>query len=249
MKTRPDEIIVDVAWGLNGLRALLPASEVVVIVDVLSFSTAVDIAVGRGAQILPYPYGEETAESYAESQGAVLARPRQTGGGQLSLSPKSLQSVTAGARIVLPSPNGSMLSRETGSLPTLAGCLRNASAVARQALSCGRSIAVIAAGERWPDDSLRPAIEDLLGAGAIVDRLGGQPSPDAAAVCAGYHALRGRLGEVIRSSQSGQELIHAGFAGDVEVAVGEDVSGSAPLLQDSAYRDASLSADAEQADA
>lgn len=240
MRPQAEQTRIEVAWGLNGLRSFLPTSDVVVIVDVLSFSTAVDVAVGRGAAILPYPYGELSAAAFAEQQSAVLAQPRQTGGGQLSLSPKSLESLSPGARIVLPSPNGSMLSRETGSVATLAGCLRNASAIAQQALSLGRSIAVIAAGERWPDGGLRPALEDLLGVGAIVDRLGRECSPEAEAICAGYRALRGKLGEVIQALPSGQELIQAGFAGDVALAVEEDVSGSVPMLCDGAYRDATI---------
>ena len=39
--SRPD---VDFGWGLKGLESLLAKSDAVVIVDVLSFSTAVDNA-------------------------------------------------------------------------------------------------------------------------------------------------------------------------------------------------------------
>ncbi|MDE0415304.1 MAG: 2-phosphosulfolactate phosphatase [bacterium] len=128
---------VDFGWGLRGLQSLLATSDVVVIVDVLSFSTAVDVATSRGARILPFPYGHTDAESYARSRGAVLAQPRLAGGEQLNLSPETLKAVASGTRIVLPSPNGSRLSRETGAVPTLAGCLRNATAVAQGASSLG----------------------------------------------------------------------------------------------------------------
>lgn len=41
-------------WGQQGVESLAPSSEVVIIVDILSFSTCVDIAVGRGARVFPY---------------------------------------------------------------------------------------------------------------------------------------------------------------------------------------------------
>ena len=225
-------------WGLQGLLSLLPASDAVVIVDVLSFSTAVDVAVSRGARVLPYPYGQVDAETYAKSRGAVLARPRSAGGGQLSLSPGTLKTVASGTRIVLPSPNGSRLSRETGAVPTLAGCLRNAAAVAEASSSLGPSIGVIAAGERWPDGSLRPAIEDLLGAGAIIQHMTAPLSPDAEAARGAFRVLQDRVRDVVRNSQSGRELIEAGYAGDVEMATQMDVSRTVPLLQGGAYADA-----------
>lgn len=128
---------VDFAWGLGGLTALLPESDLVVIVDVLSFSTAVDVAVARGALVYPYAWGEEGAADFAEARSATLAQPRGAGVGQLSLSPGSLAGLDAGARVVLPSPNGSALSRETGSVITLAGCLRNGAYVDAAQLDSG----------------------------------------------------------------------------------------------------------------
>jgi 2-phosphosulfolactate phosphatase len=52
-------------WGALGLAALAPASDVVVIVDVLSFSTCVEIAVARQAEVFPYLWGDERAVGFA----------------------------------------------------------------------------------------------------------------------------------------------------------------------------------------
>lgn len=95
-------------WGLAGVEAFRERVAVLVIVDVLSFSTAVDIAVSRGASILPFPSGDrEAAQAAADTAGAMLAAPRQAGGGQISLSPRTLTRLAQDNRLMLPSPNGS----------------------------------------------------------------------------------------------------------------------------------------------
>jgi 2-phosphosulfolactate phosphatase len=230
--------IVKSEWGLQGIEVLRPQVSVLVIVDILSFSTAVDIATGRGGHVLPFPSGNrEAAQAAANSASAVLAAPRRAGGGQVSLSPRTLSTLAAGTRIMLPSPNGSRLSLHAGSRPVIAGCLRNAEAVAQLALKLanGGIIGVIPAGELWPDGSLRPAIEDLLGAGAIIHALDGRPSAEALVARDSYRSAANELDTMIRASVSGQELITEGFAEDVELALEVGVSTNAPLLIDGAY--------------
>jgi hypothetical protein len=41
-------------WGLQGVMTLAPISDVVIIVDVFSFTTCVEIATNQGALIYPY---------------------------------------------------------------------------------------------------------------------------------------------------------------------------------------------------
>lgn len=220
-------------WGAEGVTQLAPTSDAVVIVDVLSFSTAVEIAVGRGAVVYPYRWRDDTAAAYAETVGALLANPSREG--SYSLSPASLMTIPAGTRLVLPSPNGATLTLATGEVPTFAGCLRNARAVAEAARKIGRRISVIPAGERWKDGSLRPAIEDLVGAGAIVHYLGGRKSPEAAIAEAAFLSTRESLPSVLRECSSGKELIGKGFPEDVELAVELDASECVPALVQSAY--------------
>ena len=93
-------------WGLAGITHLAPLCDVVVIVDVLSFTTCVDVAVSRGAIVYPFQWKDASAEEFAQSVDAVVASSRRSATG-FSLSPTSLQSIPEGTRLVLPSPNGS----------------------------------------------------------------------------------------------------------------------------------------------
>ncbi|HET6950921.1 MAG TPA: hypothetical protein VFI47_11125, partial [Acidimicrobiales bacterium] len=43
-------------WGAEGLRHVGPGAAAVVVVDVLRFTTAVSVAVGRRAEVLPYAW-------------------------------------------------------------------------------------------------------------------------------------------------------------------------------------------------
>jgi 2-phosphosulfolactate phosphatase len=222
------------SWGPAGALALAPHVDVLVVVDVLSFSTSVEVAVSRGAVVFPYPARDETSASFAQAQGAILASAWRQGSAQspYSLSPSSLLEIRPGTRLVLPSPNGATIAAAAAraGIQVICGCLRNAEAVAATSAQRGRA-GVIAAGERWPDGSLRPALEDLLGAGAILSHLPESSlSPDARAAVAAYRAAH--IEEDIAASPSGRELFEAGFAEDVAIAIQEDMGETVPVLRD-----------------
>ncbi|HTX38707.1 MAG TPA: 2-phosphosulfolactate phosphatase [Bryobacteraceae bacterium] len=215
-------------WGLPGIHALAAASRAVVIVDVLSFSTSVDIAVARGAAVLPYRWRDPSAAGFAAARGAILAAKRPAGG--YTYSPASLLSIQPGTALVLPSPNGSTLSLSAG--PNLwTACLRNCRAVAAAVRRMGPPVAVIPAGEQWADDTLRPAAEDLLGAGAVLAELPGRLSPEAELAVAAFERFRRRLPEALAGCVSGRELIARGYPQDLDLAAEYAVSHAAPVLR------------------
>ena len=222
-------------WGPIGLEYELSWADVTVIIDTISFSTAVDIATSRGAAVYPFLWTHEEAAKFAQEIGAELAlgfSPEK-----YSLSPRSLLSIPAGTRLVLPSPNGSALSSATGACTTLTGCFRNATSVGKAAGDLGRRILVIAAGEKWPDSSLRPALEDYLAAGAIISSLGGEKSAEALTAEAAFQASRKNLPGLIRTSFSGYELTAKGRAADLDLACELDISTAAPILVEGAFVD------------
>lgn len=231
-------------WGPQGARSL--TAEVIVVVDVLSFSTTVTVAAERGIQVLPYPWRDQRAEAFARQHDAVLAvgrgdAVRRGSGGGLGLSPVAMARGEWAERLVLPSPNGSTIVAavaETGA-EVMIGCLRNATAVAAvlaDRMGAGRTIAVLPAGERWEaDNSLRPALEDHLGAGAILEALTradpeADLSPEARACRAVFEATRSTLEQTLLDCVGGRELTLRGFRDDVLCAASLDASTTVPVL-------------------
>lgn len=194
-------------WGATGAAAIAEGADVAVVVDVLSFTTTLTVAIERGMTVYPFRWKDERAAAYAEERDAVLARGRSERDG-VSLSPVSVRAAEGVERLVLPSPNGS-------------------------------SIAFGLAGERWPDGTLRPAVEDLWGAGAVaaalVDLGATGLSPEARVAEQAFRTVVPRPAEELRDCASGRELVEMGFADDVEVAAELDASDVVPLLVGEAF--------------
>lgn len=195
---------VRLEWGAEGLSRLA-SSDIVVVVDVLRFSTTVTDAVALG-------------DAYALDDSAL--------GSSINAAPLAAAAARTGALVML-------------------GCLRNASAVARAVLAEQArrgertSIAVLAAGEQDAGSVLRFAVEDLLGAGAVIEALGvlgiDHTSPEAAAAGESLRGLRGAVRHLLTASGSGQELIDAGHRDDVLAAAAIDAASVVPVLRDDVF--------------
>lgn len=221
-------------WGPGAVAALAPA-DVTIVVDVFSFTTCVDVAVSRGAAIFPYPWNDPSAAEFARAQNAELAGRRRQA--RYSLAPESYLEAPAGLRCVLPSPNGALVTlAAAGTAPVLlAGSLRNARAVAQAAQHLGSTFNVIPAGERWQDGSLRPALEDWLGAGAILRWLPGSRSPEADAAVAIFERHCETLVESLDRCASGRELEARGHHKDKFIAAQLDVSSCVARFDGTAF--------------
>jgi 2-phosphosulfolactate phosphatase len=256
-----DNHLVRLEWGAAGAAFLVRyaaergSAVIAVVVDVLSFTTCVSVAADAGTAVLPYRWRDASAEAFAAERGAAVAVPRSVAQreGGISLSPKSIRDAGEIGSVVLPSPNGSTITNiltEAGATVGAAS-LRNGAAVGRWLADRFRSsagappvVVLVPSGERWPDDSLRPAVEDVWGAGAVaaalVESLEHQAgplllSPEAESALAAFTSVRGRVDEALAMCSSGRELIEQGFAEDVAIAAELDSSTAVPVLRDGAF--------------
>ena len=232
-------------WGKQGSARAASRGDIVVLVDTLSFSTTTIYAVSRGARI--YPCAKfDNALNLAEAVGAKVAvrRHEVPARGRYSLSPSTFDGIAGGEGVVLPSRNGGTCCKcIEGAQYVIAGALVNASAVAavvsRLIATSHRDVTVIACGERekGPESraDLRVAIEDYLGAGAIIAGIERNKSPEARVCEAAYLGSADKLTELLWDSISGRELRAKGFGDDVIFAARKDEIPVVPVLRAGAF--------------
>jgi 2-phosphosulfolactate phosphatase len=124
----------------------------------------------------------------------------------------------------------------------IAGSLRNSAAVARWALERQAdkgdrfTVAIVAVGQSRADGTLRFALEDFLGAGAIIDALAAigidYCSPEAAAAAAAHTGLRNATGHLIGASTSGRAAAERGERAAVDAAIALNSSEDVPVLRE-----------------
>ena len=155
--------ILQLEWGVDGLKSALKRKDNIVIIDQIRFSSAVVTAVALGFTIEPTSDKTRKTESF-------------------SLSPSTFFN-KAPRRVVIASPNGSYLSiNAKGEKQVVYGCILNAKAVAGWIDKLNENVTLLAAGEvdveeRQPflqekeralsKDNEIFALEDFIAAGSI----------------------------------------------------------------------------------
>lgn len=216
-------------WGYDGAQRAAARQDILVVVDTLRFSTTTVVAVAHGAIVLP------------ETGSSVQLHHAQWE----SLSPGSYECVTPGARVPLRSLNGATCCRYGETAPYLfVASLINARAAA-QAIAAvldgaEQGVSVIACGERRSlvaaDGPLRFAIEDYLGAGALLSYLDLPKSAEARVCQAAFEGSCDALPALLRESTSGWELRHKGLEDDVQYAAQLNALEAVPVLKNGELR-------------
>ncbi len=219
-------------WGIDGLAYYGDFYSAIVVVDVLSFCTTVDIAISRGGSIIPSAIEDgRLLQSLAEKKSAILAGKRNEPG--ISLSPASMQSLQPGQTVLLPSPNGSTLIELASKYekPVFTGCLRNSLALAQLLMQKKYfPVLFVAAGEKFSNKMLRPAIEDYWGVGSILTALDGEKTLEAYSAEKSFELVAGGLQKALIACESGQELYTRGYQRDVELAGDYNASNHTGIL-------------------
>jgi 2-phosphosulfolactate phosphatase len=238
--------LLQLDWGIDGVRFALKNHDIVVIVDTLRFSTAVATAVANGFTI--YPVSDKTdGKALAKSLGAEMSgRP---GEAKYTISPLSYKGALPNDnhRVVLYSPNGATCAALAGTDDTVyIGCFLNAQAVSdlvyKSAIKEQRGITMVAAGEQraidtgerivYDREAAYPvfAIEDYLACGAIISHTRLRKSAEALLCEMTFAAARDRIEDLLLDSFSGRYLVENGLKDDVAHAVQHDLYDSVPVL-------------------
>ena len=167
----------------------------------------------------------------------------------LGLTAHALSAVEHGAALDLAGdddPAAALaLAAEAAGAHVVVGGLRNAAAVADHVLAVQRargertSISIVAAGYPDGDEAVRFAVDDLLGAGAVIAALGDlgidHASPDAAVAGEGFRALGGAVRHLLTASGTGRALAADGGRDGVLHAATRDAASVVPVLSDGVF--------------
>ncbi len=233
----PSAVNIDVAVTVESVVPTNLDGQTALVIDVLRASTTMIFALANGAAAIE-PVGdsaEARRRRAAAGNGAVLAGERRgdtVPGFDLGNSPLDMtRARVAGKIVIFTTSNGTralLACRNAASIGVAA--VVNLSAAADWAVSQGRDLTVVCAGERGAK-----SLEDHVCAGLVVDAVARRvphavlsaAAQQARAEAAGYHGDVARLGT---DSAWARHLRRSGRAADVAACLELDASSLVPVF-------------------
>jgi 2-phosphosulfolactate phosphatase len=192
---------INCCWGFKLDAKVIFSYDVCIIVDVLSFSTSLDLLL----------HTKQNTENILASTHLIR-----------KFSSKKLK---------ITSPVGLPQQLKLHKKPVLVGCMRNARAVARIARQLGNTVLVIPMGDKLSEEEFKTCSEDFIAAGAIISYMKGTRSPESKAAQDIYNSSKGDIEEMVKLSSSARQMILKGFSTEVDQACQFNKSKHVPLLE------------------
>lgn len=204
------------------------SEDVSIMVDVLRASTTITVALESFEEIIPVLEIDE-ALSLASHQEAILAGERggaTVKGFDTGNSPVEIKKFQ-GKTLILTTSNGTRILGSMKGIPMI-GSFINAKSVARKALEQAHNhIEVVMAGVNG-----RFAIEDFLGAGAIISHLQSSCTLDEMALASVLASADiEKIEKTVHESLSAANLRQLGFEKDIKFCLKRDASDLVPVYQ------------------
>lgn len=232
---REIDVILGPPWAAERVRG-----KHAVVVDVLRATSTIATALANGAEgVIPVENPEEAVlvGNRLGRERVLLCGERESvkiPGFDLDNSPASFTpAAVAGKTLVMTTTNGTRALRALSAAVSLqTAALLNRAAAARALANEAGDVTIVCAG-----DDGRFALDDALGAGALVDALialaGNFELLDGARAAAMlYASAQPRLGDAIASADHATTLARAGFGADVVRCAQLDQFDIVPTLRD-----------------
>lgn len=212
-----------------------------IVIDVLRASTCIANAIANGCDgVIPTVSVEEAMDiSRAYSRDDYLLcgerKNEKIDGFDLGNSPLEFtEDRVKGKKLIMTTTNGTRAIRTAKTAPSvIIGGLWNISACCELAVTLGRDILIICAGQNG-----RYAMEDAICAGGFAERLGAltnagiEETDGCRTARLLYETVRDRLCQALSQSDHGRNLINAGFGEDVKVAARIDCVDVVPVFHE-----------------
>lgn len=216
--------------SLNGITAI--------VIDVLRAGTTIACALANGCdEVIPTTSVEEAMEiSRAYAKGDYLLcgerRGERIDGFDLGNSPSEYtEERVRGRKIIITTSNGTAAIKAVKAADNvMVGSLWNLSAVCERALSLGKDVLIVCAGEGG-----RFTLEDAVCAGMMADAIASVAHPEESDGCAAVRRLSrdlcGDVATALSLSDHGRYLARIGFGRDIPVCAQVDKTSIVPMLE------------------